>query len=244
MSSVRDHYEALLARHYTAMAGGFEPAVAREAARLDALLPGFTPDRALDLGAGSGFQTVALARRGVAVTALDLSATLLAELREAAAGLPVRTIEGDMLDAPSLLRDERAFDLIVCMGDTLTHLPSRADVARLCTAMAALLAPGGRVVLTFRDLTAAREGVERFLPVKLSDDLIMTCFLEYETETVAVHDLVHAREEDGWHFAASSYRKLRLDADAVAAFLVDAGLAITHAATEQGLVTLVASAEA
>jgi 2-polyprenyl-3-methyl-5-hydroxy-6-metoxy-1,4-benzoquinol methylase len=202
------------------------------------------PGRALDLGAGPGFQSLALARRGFAVTAIDLSATLLGELRAAAGNAGIRTIEGDMLDAPSLLGNEPAFDLVICMGDTLTHLPRRADVARLCAAMAALLAPGGRAVLTFRDLTARREGIGRFLPVKLSDDLIMTCFLEYETETVTVHDLVHAREEDGWRFAAGSYRKLRLNAADVAAMLADAGLRTAHAATEQGFVTLLARAEA
>jgi hypothetical protein len=41
-------------------------------------------------------------------------------------------------------------------------------------------------------------------------DRIMTCFLEYEPETVLVHDLIHLCEGAEWTLKKSSYRKLRL----------------------------------
>ena len=240
MASIRDHYETLLARHYTAMHGGFEPAVEREAARFEALGVART-GRALDLGCGSGFQSVALARRGLTVTAIDLSPTLLEELETHADGLAINTLEGDFLEAARLVGpDARPFDLVTCMGDTLPSLASHEDVARLCREMARLLAPDGVVVLTFRDLTSAREGLERFLPVRLNDDLLMTCFLEYEADAVTVNDLVHVREKDGWQFAASAYRKLRLAPAYVRAALETADLKVSDERLENGLVTLVA----
>jgi SAM-dependent methyltransferase len=55
----------------------------------------------LDIGAGSGRVALDLARLGYEVTALDVNATLLAELERRAAGLPVRTV----------LADARAFSL-------------------------------------------------------------------------------------------------------------------------------------
>lgn len=240
MSSVRDHYENLLAAHYTAMAGGFEQALAREDARFDRLAPEPGGNRtALDLGCGSGFQSVALARRGYAVTAIDLSATLLAELRDHAKGLPVETIEGDLLDAVALTGGRR-FDLIVCMGDTLPYLPARADIPRFCASLAVLAAPQARIILTFRDLTATRQGTDRFLPLKLDDRLMMTCFLEYGPETVTVHDLIHEKSGEGWRFRASAYEKLRLSGNDVAEELRLAGFALEERREEAGLVTLAA----
>jgi hypothetical protein len=54
----------------------------------------------------------------------------------------------------------------------------------------------------------------------------MTCFLEYEPETVLVHDLVHVRQGEDWVFSKSSYRKLRLAPDWVAAALEARGFSI------------------
>lgn len=80
------------------------------------------------------------------------------------------------------------------MGDTLTHLPSKDDVAALLRDVAQSLAPGGQLVLSYRDLTRPLTGTDRFLPVRSTDDRIMTCFLEYaDADTVMVHDLIHTR---------------------------------------------------
>ena len=52
--------------------------------------------------------------------------------------------------ADHLSNDERA-DLILCMGDTLTHLDTVDAVGALSRTVANRLAPGGRFVATFRD---------------------------------------------------------------------------------------------
>jgi SAM-dependent methyltransferase len=73
-----------------------DPAVvAAWAAALDRLLPP-APARVLDCGAGTGFLSLMAARAGHHVTALDLSAGMLARLSEKAAaeGLTVATVEG------------------------------------------------------------------------------------------------------------------------------------------------------
>ncbi len=226
MSAVVDHYETLLARHYTWMFGlPFERKAAEQRSLLESL--GIRAGGlAVDLGCGSGFQAVALADMGFRlVLAVDTSAALLAELDSRRAERAIEPVHADLRALPSLVREGQA-DAVVCMGDTLTHLERRSDVSRLFQDIAAALAPGGACVLTWRDLSVELTGVERFISVASDTDRIMTCFLEYQAETVTVHDLIHVREGEAWTLHKSAYSKLRLSGDWVAAELERAGLRV------------------
>jgi SAM-dependent methyltransferase len=211
-----NHYENLLAEHYTWMFGAsFDQKVSEQRALLE-LLGVSAPSAdstgvALDLGCGSGFQSVALADIGFReVIAVDTSAKLLAELDAHRDGRPIRTLLADLSAVRDFAEPESA-DMIACMGDTLTHLPGKADVCNLFADSFRILVPGGTIVLTFRDLTHPASGLDRFIPVRSDADRIMTCFLEYESpETVVVHDLIHVRSGSDWALHKSSYRKLRL----------------------------------
>lgn len=241
-ASVKTHYDTHLAPLYSWIYGGAEPARARFAALLHelALRPTQPGATALDLGAGNGFQSLPLASAGYTVTAVDLSAVLLAELARdaAAAGLSVHTIAGDLRDlarhAPS-----PAPEVIVCLGDTLPHLPSLDDVAQVIRDAARVLAPGGHLFLSFRDYSVARTGADRFIPVRSEPDRIFTCFLDYGPEKIAVHDIVHTRTAGEWRMAVSAYEKLRLPPAFVREQLMRAGLTTVRDSTHHGLVTLI-----
>jgi hypothetical protein len=97
------------------------------------------------------------------------------------------------------------------MGDTMTHLESIDQVALLVQQMSSHLEPGGKIVLSFRDLTKALQGDERFIPVKSDDSRILTCFLEYFSQHVMVHDILYEKQGGKWIQKVSSYPKLRLD---------------------------------
>lgn len=236
------HYASLLARHYTWMFGlSFEEKVTEQRTILEPLLAAEPRGLAIDLGSGPGFQTFALAQLGFApILALDTSAELLAELQSHAAGLNIRPIAADILTLADHVPPASAA-VIVCMGDTLTHLPDLAAVRRLFFLAASALAPGGRFILTWRDLTHELTGPDRFIPVRADNDTILTCFLEYSSPTtVQVHDLLHTRKTprnpapnsgsgsnacgDAWTLAVSSYPKLRLSPLWVAAEFTAAGL--------------------
>jgi len=239
MSPVQSHYDQLLGPVYTWMAGGWDAALARNRALLDSLgLASWPRGVAVDLGCGSGFQSIPLAEAGFEVVALDLNATLLAELRGHAGGRPVQVVQDDLLNFSAHLHADAA--LIVCMGDTLPHLSSIDAVATLVRTAAARLQRGGRLVLGFRDL-ASHEliGPARFIPVRSEADQIFTCFLDYRADYVEVNDLLYRREGERWHFSSSAYRKLRLSAASVGALLTAAGLKLELAATEQGAVRIV-----
>ncbi|NGO72523.1 class I SAM-dependent methyltransferase, partial [Streptomyces boncukensis] len=200
---------------------------------------------AVDLGSGPGPQSLALARLGfTTVHAVDTSAALLAELTEHArrsgAARAIRTHQADIRGALPHLAAPGSVAAVVCMGDTLPHLPHRADVRELIAQAAEALRPGGSFVATFRDLTTALHGPDRFLPVRSTADRILTCFLDYaDGDTVQVHDLLYTRRNGAWHFASSSYPKLRLAPQWVAEQCAAAGLAVRHdTAGPRGLRTL------
>jgi SAM-dependent methyltransferase len=239
MATVREHYEKVLSQYYSRMFGEFETKVAEQQALLERIGVTARPGGglAVDLGCGSGFQSIALARLGFRVLAIDFSHRLLAELNERSRGLPVTALAGDIRDVGALA--PTGVDLVVCMGDTLSHLEREGDLERLFTGVAARLAVRGRFVLTFRDLSGALHELDRFMPLCSSDDLIMTCFLEYEPTSVKVHDLIWVREADGWRFRKGVYRKLRLARDAVVRQLENAALTVERHEALAGMVTLV-----
>jgi SAM-dependent methyltransferase len=232
MSQSAKHYEQLLAEHYVWMFGlPFEQKVAEQKALVERFAGSLPPELrrgpAIDLGCGPGFQTIALAELGFApVIAVDTSEELLAELRTRSGSYAIEIREADLASPESIGATPDA-SVVVCMGDTLTHLPTRAAVQDLFRVVFGKLAPGGLFVLTYRDLTGELYGTDRFLPVQADDSRIMTCFLEYKNEDfVVVNDLVYVRQESGWKLNKSSYEKLRLSSNWTSDQLRDAGFEI------------------
>ena len=217
MNDAIRHYDELLAEHYSWMVGvPFEEKAAEQKALLTEL--GVAPGRhgtGIDLGCGPGYQSAALADLGFSrVIAVDTSQALLDELAAHKGRRPIAPVHDDLRRFARHVAPGGA-DAIVCMGDVLTHLESHQDVSGLLADAFAALAPGGRLVLTFRDMSEALSGLDRFIPVQSDANRVMTCFLEYEPETVVVHDLIHSRSGEGWTLRKSSYRKLRISAQDV-----------------------------
>ena len=242
MAHIQDHYSTLLAEHYSWSLGGFESALARnrEVVKRYALRPRGRGS-AVDAGAGCGFLSIPLAEEGFSVYAIDTDARLLRELEAHAEGLPIVTIRDDL----RRMRDHVAGDveLVVCATDTILLLDSRTDVLAFFRSARAIIETDGRLVLTFRDLSQPVEGLDRFIPVRADERTIFTCFVEYERETVKVHDLVYVRRESAWELRKSDYRKLRLSCAWVVDALTSVGFERIRHDVDKGLVTVVATAE-
>jgi SAM-dependent methyltransferase len=173
------------------------------------------------------------------ILAIDTSAKLLEELRSNCGHHAVEVIQSDMMYISEYVVPGTA-DLVVCMGDTLPHLPARELVPRLFSEVFRALRPGGQFVLTFRDLSSEPRSIDRFIPVRSTADKIMTCFLEYGRGVVMVHDLIHVREGDSWKLLKSSYPKLRLPTDEVRQNLEDAGFEVYSQEAVRGMSILAA----
>jgi SAM-dependent methyltransferase len=239
MTTVRDHYASHLAPIYLWMAGGFDNAVALGKLDLDALgVKTVANTSVLDLGAGFGMHSIPLARAGCVVTAVDSSSVLLCELRSRGAGLPIQVVEGDLLNAGQYVN--LAPQIVLCMGDTLTHIQSEEEVGHLFREVSRILAPGGLFGLTFRDYTSPASGDRRFIPVRSDDSRIHTCFLEEGSTHMIVHDLIYERAGGAWLMKVSSYKKLRLWPEWTLGALRSVGLSPTISAGPRGMVQVVA----
>ncbi|WP_063734019.1 methyltransferase domain-containing protein [Streptomyces sp. RTd22] len=139
------------------------------------------------------------------IAAVDTSQALLDELTAAAADSPgtsIRPVREDIRTALPRITAPGGVAAVVCMGDTLTHLPAKDDVPALVATAGHALAPGGRLVFTYRDLTRPMEGTDRFLPVR--------------------------SDADASSPPAGAYPKLRISADWLADRCRDAGLEVVH----------------
>lgn len=240
MPSIEEHYDKLLAPHYSWIQGGAEQQLGahRTFFGKHAVQPR-GGGVAVDLGAGSGFQSIPLAELGFQVIAIDISRELLDELRQRAAGLAIVAVRDKLQNFAR--HSPRQVELIVCMGDTLTHLDSLAQVRRLIINAASRLSIGGRLFLGYRDMSVAVKDLERFIAVRSDAERIFTCFLEYEKRRVKVHDLIYERRDDQWILHKSYYRKLRISTDWIQKKIKEAGLGIEHLSADKGMTTVVAS---
>jgi SAM-dependent methyltransferase len=239
-SPVGDHYDRLLGPVYAWMVGDVEAAIARADGELAAIgLPSTAAGFAVDLGAGFGMHSLPLARRGYTVVAVDNYQPLLEELTTLAGSLAVRTVNANLLQFKNQI--ERPADVILCMGDTLTHLPSARSVESLFADLASTLVPGGLFVTTFRDYASAPlQGDERFILVRADENRILACFLEYSDKTVRVHDMLHERVAGKWQLRLGSYPKLRLAPDWVVNELASHGFLVRREAGLTGMVRVTA----
>jgi hypothetical protein len=239
-TATKTHYDRFLAPCYTWMAGGFDENVARNrqffaAHRLRPALTGV----AIDLGAGCGFQSLPLAEAGFRVTAVDCCQPLLDELENRAPGMPVGIVRGDVLDF--LCWAGRRPELVLCMGDTLTHLPSLADVGRLIRQCYAELATGGKLVLSLRDYSAAEDGSVSVIPVRRDADRIFLCRLEYGPGAVTVTDILYSRPDGHWEREAGTYTKCRIAPAFLRDIITGTGFSIEYISVEGGLIALIAA---
>lgn len=239
MESVKTHYDDFLGSVYSWIIGDFDTAYRRNVAFFETL--GLEPEPgavALDLGCGPGCQSLPLAELGFDVLAIDFCQPLLAELKSRTAHASVRAVCADLLDFPAHL--DGGADLIVCMGDTLVHLPDRQSVDTLLGRVCAALKPGGLFVYAIRDyVDAVPEGADRFIPVRSDEHRIFTCFLDYRDDVVHVHDLLHEKLDGDWRLRISDYLKLRLDSAEIDSLLEAGGLAIRQKRLEAGMITVV-----
>ena len=239
MANVKEHYDILLASCYSWMCGGSDLILKKNRAffRDNSIRPARSA-AAVDLGAGSGFQAIPLAEAGFEVTAIDISRDLLAELNKTAGELPIRTIQDNLTNFAE--HSPANIEIVVCMGDTLTHLATLAEVKELIHSVYEALEEEGLLILGFRDMTVELTQLDRFIPVRSDSKRIFMCFLEYEKNHVKVHDILYEKEDDQWEMKKSFFRKLRISSQWAKEYLLKVGFRVEKYDLDNGMITIIA----
>ncbi|RJP81473.1 MAG: class I SAM-dependent methyltransferase [Candidatus Zixiibacteriota bacterium] len=164
-------------------AGFFSEAVREEAYRAAGLEAGRL---AVDAGAGSGFITEGLLQRGMRVIAVDPSPAMLEEMRRKFAGQTLDLRQGEAGNPP--VEPDSADYVFANM--VLHHVE---DPPAAIAALAGLLKPGGRLVITDLDKHSfwflRVEHHDRWMGFKR--EVVRRWFLEAGLQEVAVKNVGH-----------------------------------------------------
>lgn len=100
--------------------------------------------KVLDLMCGYGRHAIALARKGIPVTAVDNLADYISEIKNMTEkeSLPIKTIQSGVLD----LSTNEKFDLAICMGNSINFFDA-GDTERLLKNISSFLKPGGQLLI-------------------------------------------------------------------------------------------------
>lgn len=110
--------------------------------------------RVLDSACGTGMHAIALAGRGYRLTGADLSPAMIAQARRnaAGAGVDVRFAIAGLGDMAAVFHEE--FDALLCLGNSLPHVPDENGLRIALRDMSLCLRPGGLLLIQNRNFDA------------------------------------------------------------------------------------------
>jgi glycine/sarcosine N-methyltransferase len=110
-------------------------------------IAGRPPKTILDIACGTGGYSLELARHGYELTASDLDAEMVRQLRikSETIGKPIKSIQANMLDLDSKIADK--FDLVFCIGNSIVHLKNLEQIKSFICSARNLLNNDGSLIL-------------------------------------------------------------------------------------------------
>lgn len=102
-------------------------------------------ERFIDLGAGTCKLEFELARRGLNITGIDISADMLSEAQNTNESILFNMVNGDIRELPF---KDNSFDCAICMYDTYNHLNAEG-ARRLMSECSRILKKGGMMMFDF-----------------------------------------------------------------------------------------------
>ena len=126
--------------------------------------------RTLDCACGTGMHTILFAALGCDSYGSDLSGEMLRKAVENAvsSGVSPHFRTASFTDLEKTYAREDPFDAVVCLGNSLTLAPSREDVGKALSQMAAVLKTGGLCVLHLFNWDRLPPGQMRIMPATSS----------------------------------------------------------------------------
>lgn len=156
----------------------------------------------LDASCGSGRHLVLFTNQGLAATGTDASAAMLELAREQLAALPEpgrpRLVQATWAELPEKI--DETFDAVLCLGNSLPYVTDPDELAASLAGLWSRVAPGGFLLIQYKNFARMRARDERFLPLStITDPATGTeyvCVRQYEwrEETVNFNVIVLSRD--------------------------------------------------
>jgi SAM-dependent methyltransferase len=181
--------------------------------------------RVLDVACGTGMHAIELARRGYEVVGADLSAPMIERAKENAAttgveahfvvagfgelaeklvlspstGLVLSEIEG--LKTSPVEGAGSQFNMVLCLGNSLPHVSSARDLDEALADFAAVLRPGGLLLIQNRNFDAVLARRERFMRPEAhregDREWLFVRFYDFTEGTITFNMVVLHRDAEG-----------------------------------------------
>lgn len=144
---------------------------------------GGKPEKVIDIGCGTGFHAINLAKRGIKVTGVDLSSEQLSVARANAEheNLDIKFIEADM--ANELDIDEK-FDAGAAFFSSFCYLLEDEEVISFLNYMREIIEESGFLYFEFWNILALKPGMMSYYEVEMEDLRLLrlnTSSLDLET---------------------------------------------------------------
>ncbi len=167
----------------------------------------------LDSACGTGMHAIALARLGHHVSAADLFPQMVEISRRNAvkAGSVVR-FETAGFGQLAAVFGEKHFDLLLCLGNSLPHLLSAAELEAALRDFAACLRPGGMLLIQNRNFDQVMQTRERWMEPQVhreeNGEWIFQRFYDFQDDGLIQFNIVTLKNENkrGWQSAVASTR--------------------------------------
>jgi SAM-dependent methyltransferase len=230
-------------------------------------MPGEPAGRALDLGCGTGSALIQLTAGGWAAVGIDRAPAMLriASGRARDARTPLTLVEHDFLRYQSsaeglltlpareraasetpqrrrspLAMEAASFDLVLCLGDTLSELTGDHDLDLLCTLAAKALRPGGVFAIDAR--TPAAFGLWDAHDEVLHDEAGLLVYVQRDytprSRLASARIVWLSREGERWWRGEETHMLRCWDAAQIAAALARVGLGLEACLDTAGRATV------
>lgn len=228
MGTIEDFYDAL-APMFDVMTD-WEARLATEGPFLRAVLEEVQARRVLDAACGSGGHALAVAEWGYEVTGADASPVMvqMAQEKARAAGLTVPFAAAglaELAEIPGL----GMFDVVLCLGNSLPHLLSQAELIAALRAVAAVLEPGGLFVTQNLNYDLRWQRQPRWFAAQggtlNGQEVLVWRFADYDVTAgrIAFHVALFRKAEAGWQVQVHTTPQRPLFQANLLAALVEAG---------------------
>ena len=188
--------------------------------------------RVLDVACGTGMHAIALAERGFSVTGADISPGMIevADANAASAGVHVRFEEAGFGALYEHLGGD--YDALLCLGNSLPHVLTPAELSQALGDMARCLRPGGMLLIQNRNFDSVLAERERWLGPQGhregNHEWLFLRFYDYDGDGRLTFNVVTLqRESEGpWEQHVASTRLWPLRAGELMAALAAADLEV------------------